>query len=147
MGVYIKRYGDYVMIGSQVPQEGYEWYDGEIPQLIDYDLQYHKWQDGKIVIGYKYSLEQLKEKAQELNLQKYKEFCKENDNEIIKYQKRRDTGINTQEDLKDYQTAIQEYKNKTIEYKNKKEQIEKATKEEDLINIIEKLKINNFLKF
>ena len=61
-------------------------------------------------------------------------------NEIIKYQKRRDTGINTQEDLKDYQTAIQEYKNKTIEYKNKKEQIEKATKEEDLINIIEELK-------
>jgi len=61
MGVYIKRYGDYVMIGSQVPQEGYEWYDGEIPQLTDYDLQYHKWQDGKIVVGYKYSLEQLKE--------------------------------------------------------------------------------------
>jgi len=96
MGVYIKRYGDYVMIGSQVPQESYEWYDGEIPQLTDYDLQYHKWQDGKI--------------------------------------------IDTQKDLKDYQTAIQEYKNKTIEYKNKKEQIEKATKEEDLINIIEELK-------
>lgn len=34
-------------IGSRVPQEGYEWYDGEIPQLTDYDLQYHKWQDGK----------------------------------------------------------------------------------------------------
>ena len=147
MGVYIKRYGDYVMIGSQVPQEGYEWYDGEIPQLIDYDLQYHKWQDGKIVVGYKYSLEQLKEKAQELNLQKYKEFCKENDYEIIKYQKRTELKINTQKDLNDYQIAMQEYKNKTIEYKNKKEQIEKATKEEDLINIIEELKINNFLKF
>jgi len=147
MGVYIKRYGDYVMIGSQVPQEGYEWYDGEIPQLIDYELQYHKWENGKVVVGYKYSLEQLKEKAQELNLQKYKEFCKENDYEIIKYQKRTELKINTQKDLNDYQIAMQEYKNKTIEYKNKKEQIEKATKEEDLINIIEELKINNFLKF
>ena len=140
MGVYIKRYGDYVMIGSQVPQEGYEWYDGEIPQLTDYDLQYHKWQDGKIVVGYKYSLEQLKEKAQELNLQKYKEFCKENDNEIIKYQKRRDTGINTQEDLDDYLKAVNEYKTKTLEYRAKKEQIESATIENDLINNIEELK-------
>jgi len=147
MGVYIKYYNDYVMIGSQVPQEGYEWYDGEIPQLIDYELQYHKWENGKVVVGYKYSLEQLKEKAQELNLQKYKEFCKENDYEIIKYQKRTELKINTQKDLNDYQIAMQEYKNKTIEYKNKKEQIEKATKEEDLINIIEELKINNFLKF
>lgn len=65
--------------------------------------------------GYKYSLEQLKEKAQELNLQKYKEFCKENDNEIIKYQKRSDTGINTQEDLDDYLKAVNEYKTKTLE--------------------------------
>ena len=140
MGVYIKRYGDYVMIGSQVPQEGYKWYDGEIPQLIDYDLQYYKWQDGKIVVGYKYSLKQLKEKAQELNLQKYKEFYKENDNEIIKYQKRRDTGINTQEDLDDYLKAVNEYKTKTLEYREKKEQIESATIENDLINIIEELK-------
>lgn len=94
----------------------------------------------KIVVGYKYSLEQLKEKAQELNLQKYKEFCKENDNEIIKYQKRRDTGINTQEDLDDCLKAVNEYKTKTLEYRAKKEQIESATIENDLINNIEELK-------
>ena len=129
MGVYIKRYGDYVMIGSQVPQEGYEWYDGEIPQIIP-ELQYLKWENNEVVIGHIYNEDELKRMAHEININEYIIFCKENDNDIMKYEKRHKLGIDTEEDYNDYINALEIYKQKTLEYKEMKERITNMTTEE-----------------
>lgn len=49
MGLYIKIDTDNVILGSQVPQEGYVWYEGEVPQY-DAETQVLKWDENKIIV-------------------------------------------------------------------------------------------------
>lgn len=75
-------------------------------------------------------LQQLQQQALEINLQKYKEFCRENDNDYIKYLKRKELGIAKDKDKQAYDNALLEYKQKTDEYNTTKEAIIVMTIEE-----------------
>lgn len=75
-------------------------------------------------------LQELQQQALDINLQKYKEFCAENDNDYIKYLKRKELGIAKDKDKSDYDNALLQYKQKIEEYYATKEAIMNMTIEE-----------------
>ena len=75
-------------------------------------------------------LEKLKQQALDINLRKYKDFCKENDNDYIKYLKRKELGVAKDKDKTDYEAALQVYKDKTAEYEAGKARIAEMTIDE-----------------
>ena len=75
-------------------------------------------------------LEKLRQQALNINLQKYKEYCKENDNDYLKYLKRKELGVAKDKDKTDYEAALQVYKDKTAEYEAGKARIAEMTIDE-----------------
>ncbi len=122
------------------PTDAIEVPEGTQPDELEWDGNELKLKDMTQVQHER--LEKLKQQALDINLRKYKDFCKENDNDYIKYLKRNELGVAKDKDKTDYEAALQAYKDRTAEYEANKNAIMNMTIEELVRWINENVQFN-----